>query len=65
MIATEYDVYDTGTNHFDGSMYMCLTANCPISAGDFTVDVNAGFENPTSYIVAQVLGLQQVFPHSV
>jgi hypothetical protein len=58
MIATEYDVYDTGTNHYDGSSYICLTANCPISAGGFTVDVNAGHVNPTSYDVVTVLGLQ-------
>lgn len=62
MIATEDDIYDTpedGTNeHFDGSNYFCLTANCPISAGDFTVDPNAGFVDPTSFSVQTVLGLQ-------
>jgi hypothetical protein len=55
MIATEYDIYDTGTNHYDGSTYICLTANCPISAGDFTYDVNAGRVNPPSYIVTSLI----------
>lgn len=58
MIVTELDIYDTGTNHYDGSQYFCLTANCPISAGDFTQDSNAGHVNPVSYDVSTVLGLQ-------
>jgi hypothetical protein len=57
-VATEYDIYDTGTNHYDGSDFLCLTANCPISAGDFTYDPNAGHVNPPSYYVSTVLGLQ-------
>jgi hypothetical protein len=54
-VAAEYDSYDTSDNHYDGSSFSCLTANCPISAGDFTVVAEVGTD---AYFVTTVLGLQ-------